>query len=432
MRLGSARGGAAIAAVALSIAAAAPAAQAQTPAAGETSIAASASSMARVVLPGPAVLDGADPNAGSAFTASGGGRYVGWILRPAGASSRDAHALTGHRFGHCFEAGCAPGAVNHVVAAFGYDGETSQDYELPAGTYDLYLITDGVPASVTLKLRGLEGATTVTPEAAVVSSIASPSGSGTGPANFEEGSRMAVGAPGGMVFTGTSVSGQGPGSGQIGSCIYEGGPPSGSGHCDDEENGFKVPLVLPTPDSAATTVPAFLQVGPSDAWAPGGWFTGGMFHWSAGVTSVAVTFATLPPPPGDDGGGPGSDAGGDAAPPAAPGAIVAPGRVVGGPSAPARRTESSSRSGCRPSLRAKRWRRRVTVVVATGEPCRVELRLVRRGRVLASRTVDVAPDQLRIVRLRAPLARKPRLSLVMVATDAGGATTRRTLRVRGR
>jgi hypothetical protein len=385
--------------------------------------------MARVVLPRDVVVKGDEPESGSAFTVAGDGRYVGWILRPAGAPASEGRALTGHRFGHCFTPGCAPGTQSLVVAAFGFDGGASQDYALPAGTYDLYLIPDGAPATVSLKFQGLTGSTGVQPEVPVVAHVSSPSGSGTGPANFESGSTLPVGAPGGMVFTATAVSGMGPGSGQIGSCIYEGGPPSGSGHCDDNDNGFKVPATQPAPQPTAFTVPAFIQVGPSDAWAPGGWFTGAMTRWTAGVTSVAVTFAELPAPDADAPGGPG-DGDSQSAP---PGAIVAGGRGGGGgPSAPQRRTETRGGGTCRPSLRAKRLRRRVTVVVATAEPCRLELRVLRRGREVSKRTVDVPADVLRVVTLRAPLAKRPRLRLVVVATDSAGRVSRRSLRVRDR
>jgi hypothetical protein len=114
-----------------------------------------------VRLPAPAGLD--NPAAGrSGATFAGGGRHVGFFLmddRPNGV-----RLLGGHAEGSRLT------AYMHPLQGLA-DGPT---FRLPAGNYRLYLLADGAPATVTLRLKGLGGRVALTPSRRVPSELRSP------------------------------------------------------------------------------------------------------------------------------------------------------------------------------------------------------------------------------------------------------------------
>lgn len=169
-----------------------------------------------------------------ALEASGGGRFFGFVLRPAGAPASDTRAIVGGQISFCKTAGCVPDGPFVTVKGFGFEEAFTggQSFALPAGTYDLYLMTDGAPVQLTIRLDGLDGTTEVEPETPITMKVDSPapsatvdSGIGAGPSLFSAGSANPVGGAGGLTFQAVTLTGMGPGDSEAGLCWYENGPP---------------------------------------------------------------------------------------------------------------------------------------------------------------------------------------------------------------
>lgn len=166
-----------------------------------------------VRLAAPATLDNAAFGRGG-VTITGAGRYVGFFLRqekPGGVRLLGGRA-EGSRLG------------TYLMPLQGLaDGPSLR---LPAGSYRLYLLADGKPATVTLRLRGLAGSSTLRPAKRVPYTLASPAAT--------------VATPGGNVaFAGADATLDGPGiafdflrtvnsnfqASNTQLCFYDGKPP---------------------------------------------------------------------------------------------------------------------------------------------------------------------------------------------------------------
>ena len=109
-----------------------------------------------VSLPADAVMDFPLSGRNRDLDVEGRGRFVGFLLASAdGEFDYDASllVLAGH-YRRCSAAGCnaRPRPVTHPLGL-----ERYERIDLPAGDYRLYLINDGAPARLTLRLDGLDG-----------------------------------------------------------------------------------------------------------------------------------------------------------------------------------------------------------------------------------------------------------------------------------
>jgi len=105
----------------------------------------------------------------------GAGRVFGIVLTQNGPERQkedldnDGATLLAVRYGMCSGAGCQPiNSGADVVSAFGPGVESSGSFAderitLPGGDYNLYLLADGAPVSVTLRLQSLSGSTSMSP-----------------------------------------------------------------------------------------------------------------------------------------------------------------------------------------------------------------------------------------------------------------------------
>lgn len=132
------------------------------------------SSFMKVVIPKRVWLSGAHdlwiPHLTNPDVAvSGRGRVIGLVLtKMEDKRHGDERAtLVVTRYGMCRGRACVPGPqpVKDVVA-YGENTQTADDLsriDLPAGIYGLYLITDGAPVTVSLRLHGLSGTRDLAP-----------------------------------------------------------------------------------------------------------------------------------------------------------------------------------------------------------------------------------------------------------------------------
>lgn len=254
----------------------------------------------------PAVMEVTLPSAARIFTtraleASGGGRFFGFVLRPAGAPGSDPRAIVGGQISFCETAGCVPDRPFVTVEGFGFqeDSTGGQNFALPAGTYDLYLLTDGAPVQLAIKLDGLAGSTELEPETPTTMNVDSPapsatvdSGLGVGPSLFSAGSANPVDGTGGLIFQAITLKGTGPGDSEAGLCWYPNGPPAnGIYHgCPGAKAGQEIGALHSGGDVHRT----MYSVAPV---APGNWGLGGYVEAVVPVAdpdyfSVALTFAS--------------------------------------------------------------------------------------------------------------------------------------------
>ena len=124
---------------------------------GTTAINGTEAAVLRVRVPEDATLLDPAFHPGSVVVA-GKGSFVGFALTSTEPEPR--RVLVGGRLPWAL-----PGGDPAVVALIPLKGFPFDDrYVIPAGEYDLYLLTDGdVPVSITLALRGLAGASSLTP-----------------------------------------------------------------------------------------------------------------------------------------------------------------------------------------------------------------------------------------------------------------------------
>lgn len=104
---------------------------------------------------------------------SGAGRFVGFALveDPYPEIRNEGRFLMAGRFGDCAEEGCRPARVTNVVQPLNAEGP---ELTLKKGNYRLYLVADGAPASVKLRLHGLGGRARIAVPAKPVVDLQSP------------------------------------------------------------------------------------------------------------------------------------------------------------------------------------------------------------------------------------------------------------------
>ena len=105
----------------------------------------------------------------------GRGRMVGFVLTQTPVNELDREFLFGGRADFCAEAGCSSNDTFQFMGASSASGDDPANrVVLPKGRYILYLIADGSPVSVTLRLQGLRGSAKLTPTSPVASSVSVP------------------------------------------------------------------------------------------------------------------------------------------------------------------------------------------------------------------------------------------------------------------
>lgn len=148
-------------------------ARAATPAlAGVTRITGTTTSVSWVDVPTEARLkiqQGANPD----IVIEGGGRMAGVVLSQGDASDLSRPFLMAARASFCDSAVCAPEDSNQFLIAE-MTTQGSDWVVLKPGRYLLYLITDGAPVSVTLRLHGLSGKAKLVPATPVEAEFGAP------------------------------------------------------------------------------------------------------------------------------------------------------------------------------------------------------------------------------------------------------------------
>lgn len=176
----------------------------------------------RVTIPRDARYDaktGDNPH----FRFSGGGRFAGVLLNEAGPDliSGGVSFFAG-RYGFCGSRGCTPSETTQFLTVTGTEGQGV----LPAGDYDLYLVTE-TPATVRLQFDGLSGKVKIVPQGSLDAKVSEPQ-SGIGvPENvaYSYGEHYDFKGEYGMVFNVLSITGDAWALGRYGNCIYRGDPP---------------------------------------------------------------------------------------------------------------------------------------------------------------------------------------------------------------
>jgi hypothetical protein len=229
------------------------------------------------------------------------GRMTAVVLKKTGAW--DAPYVSVTHAGYCGAPGCAAtfprGGGGAYIWAPGSSNGTSG--RLPAGTYRLYLVTDGGPATFTFRLKGLSGSRRLTPReparAAVVApkpTMAEPAAS---PATFAGGSARKVPSTGGL--NATVVWKEVPTFGvpsATGSCEYAGkakagvATPAFQAPCDGGR-GDVPPWLTPTHDTGQATTPVgpgrFVTGFSTGYLLPGGEYAIGGYHNTPGPVTAA-------------------------------------------------------------------------------------------------------------------------------------------------
>ncbi|HEX2295997.1 MAG TPA: hypothetical protein VHN37_11885 [Actinomycetota bacterium] len=176
--------------VAVSVALPAPALEAASgpkTLAGTTSIKGSRTGALAVRLPRAASVQvrspGGTPDGSPApgIAIDGRGRLAGFYLTSPDVTDVRRPYLAAFQFRFCPEGGCRPAdrAYEYVYSS-AYDAATGGEHEhpgaveLPAGDYLLYLVSDGAPVDVRIRLKGLGGKTTLRPAASVTSGFSVP------------------------------------------------------------------------------------------------------------------------------------------------------------------------------------------------------------------------------------------------------------------
>ena len=228
------------------------------------------------------------------------GRLAALILKKDGAWNAPLAQVV-HE-GYCASAGCVspfPKAGIGFVWAPGSDGTRGR---LPAGTYRLYVVTDGAPVTFTLRLKGLAGSLRLTPRdrarAAVVAPKPTMAEPASSPALFAGGSTHTTPKSGGIhaVNVWKELPATVPPS-AVGLCSYQGAPPAGSAPayqmpCADGNGGF--PPFLSSVNAAGTpTTPVgpgrFVSgIGGGYLLPPGTWSIGGYHDTTGPVTAAYV------------------------------------------------------------------------------------------------------------------------------------------------
>ncbi|MDQ3914649.1 MAG: hypothetical protein M3323_04850 [Actinomycetota bacterium] len=177
-----------------------------------------------VHVPRDATIE-ADPFSNDDVSYSGDGRVVGVVLVEEGPRAGRAFQLVSVRWAFCGAPGCRPERhdVTELTTTSSWRGKR---WRIPAGDYRLYLVTDGAPATVTLRLAGLEGRTALHPNARVAGRIAAPTATAAATPTdhlfLGRARPMVMPADGLLIDGGTTDYGLGPSAGTQGACFWRG------------------------------------------------------------------------------------------------------------------------------------------------------------------------------------------------------------------
>lgn len=106
---------------------------------------------------------------------NGHGRVAGIVLVPdPPPDSLTKDFLVAGRFARCGQPGCGPGRRPMTFEVHAFGDEANGRATLSPGDYRLYLLADGQPVQVTLRLHGLDGTTTIQPSRPASADFRSP------------------------------------------------------------------------------------------------------------------------------------------------------------------------------------------------------------------------------------------------------------------
>jgi hypothetical protein len=176
-----------------------------------------------VHIPRPTSIEG-DSFSNDDVSYSGRGRIVGLVLVEEDTRLSKAAELVSVRWSFCGKPGCRPRGddVEEITSTSDWRGKR---WEIPAGDYRLYLVADGAPVDVTLRLKGLEGRTSLRPTDLVGGRIAAPSATVPDPAGhlfLGRARPVTMHAPGLLIDGNTSGFTLGPSVTAQGSCFWRG------------------------------------------------------------------------------------------------------------------------------------------------------------------------------------------------------------------
>lgn len=174
-----------------------------------------------VHIPRPTSIE-ADPFSNDDVSYSGPGRIVGLALVEEGVPLRKAHEVVSVRWSFCGKPGCRPDPSDDTEITTSSDFRGKR-WEIPAGDYMLYLIADGAPVEVTLRLAGLAGTTSLRPAILTAGAISAPTATVPDPAGhlfLGRARPVRMPAPGLLVDGHTSGYNLGPSSTAQGSCMW--------------------------------------------------------------------------------------------------------------------------------------------------------------------------------------------------------------------
>ena len=195
---------------------------------------ANASATARVVIPRPAWVagpantptestEGSNPD----VSVTGKSAVAGFYLRKE-SGQRHPPDLLFVNVAECSGERCRAGSTV-IYSMFDHNmGDSNKRSEIPPGTYRLYLITDGSPVAVSLRLHGLHGHSYVNPTQPAKVSFEEPtvhvSEDNTG-AVYSTGDTQELRGDG-FLYSALILEGENWGGGQYGDCLFKGDPPA--------------------------------------------------------------------------------------------------------------------------------------------------------------------------------------------------------------
>lgn len=177
-----------------------------------------------VRIPRPATIE-ADPFSNRNVSYDGPGRIVGIVLVEEGAPVNRAFQVVSVQWTFCGEPGCKGKPYDRTEITTTSRWGPGKRWKIPAGDYRLYLVADGAPVDVTLRLDGLDGETALRPSGAVAGRIAAPTATVPAPTGhvFLGRARPVVLPTAGLLIDGdTTGFVEGPSVGARGSCFWRG------------------------------------------------------------------------------------------------------------------------------------------------------------------------------------------------------------------
>lgn len=227
------------------------------------------------------------------------GRLTGFALKKDGAwDAPSAHAI---KSGFCGSPGCTPVWPRSHVGMLVSPDSTGFSGTLPAGTYRLFLLTDGAPVRVTLQFAGLRGRSSLTPRSPVRAAVVAPKPTIAeptwAPLVFAGGSHWHVGPRGGLNLTvAWKVQPAPEEPSAVGACLYSGRPPAGAvppfqAPCANGSGGLPPYVARNHADGSAPPTAlgpgryiSFIEAG--GVYSPGS-FSQGAYHNTAGPVTSA-------------------------------------------------------------------------------------------------------------------------------------------------